>query len=285
MSNPENPIVTKFYSKRILEEIDEYCVKTYDGGHRNHLGASLIGDDCKRRLWYILRWCQKEEFDGRKLRLFNRGHREEERFLEWLEGIGCNVLGVDIDGNQHRISDCLGHFGGSLDGKGFLPEKYDIKEQILFEFKTNKTGSEFDKLAKVGMIVAKPQHFAQMSTYGYKEGLNFCLYLNINKNDDTFYVELVKLDHNLGKQMIAKAEQIIFSQVAPERISENLTYFKCSYCHFKQICHFQKDPEKNCRSCINARPVEDAQWFCSHFNSVIPAEFIKTSCPEWVKIC
>ena len=54
--NLDAPGVAKALAKRILEEIDEYCVRTYDGGHRSHLGASLIGRECKRYLWYVFRW-------------------------------------------------------------------------------------------------------------------------------------------------------------------------------------------------------------------------------------
>ena len=93
-------------ASRIAKDIDEYCVKTYDKGHRNHLGASLIGDKCSRKLWYIFRWCFREKTDGRKQRLFNRGHREEDRFIEWLEGIGAKVCYENYEGFcYHAESD------------------------------------------------------------------------------------------------------------------------------------------------------------------------------------
>jgi len=76
------PGVATALAKRILEEIDEYCVRAYDGGHRSHLGASLIGRECKRYLWYVFRWCLHEKTTGRQQRLFNHGHREEARFIE-----------------------------------------------------------------------------------------------------------------------------------------------------------------------------------------------------------
>jgi len=272
-------------SKRLKDDIDRYCVETYDGGHRNHLGASLIGSECKRKLWYTFRWCYREIFDGRMQRLFNRGHREEERFLEWLRGIGCVVSDVTDDGKQHRISDVMGHFGGSLDGKGYLPKHYEIEEKVLFEFKTNGTGKGFNDLVAKGMILSKEQHYAQTCTYGLKENLNYCAYLNINKNDDNLHLEVVKLDHNLGKQMIVKAEQIILSQEPPERLSDNPTFFKCQYCGFKEGCHFGKESEKNCRSCKNARPVENACWYCEIHNAIIPKEYIPAACGQYYPIC
>ncbi len=286
------PGVAKALAKRILEEIDEYCVRTYDGGHRSHLGASLIGRECKRYLWYVFRWCLHEKTTGRQQRLFNRGHREEARFIEWLEGIGFKVWFENRDEGpnekgeypQYRISDVMGHFGGSLDGIAVLPERYGIEEPVLLEFKTNGTGAGFNKLADDGMPIAKPEHFAQTSTYGKKYNFRYCVYLNINKNDDSLHIEVVKLNHNLGEQMIMKAEQIIMSQTAPARLSDNPTFHKCGYCHMKEVCHKGAVPEVNCRSCAFARPVENAEWFCEVHNGNIPKDFIPKACPSYKAI-
>ena len=286
------PGVAKALAKRILEEIDEYCVRTYDGGHRSHLGASLIGRECKRYLWYVFRWCLHEKTTGRQQRLFNRGHREEARYIEWLEGIGFKVWFENRDEGpnekgefpQYRISDVMGHFGGSLDGIAVLPERYGIAEPVLLEFKTNGTGAGFNKLADDGMPIAKPEHFAQTSTYGKKYNFRYCVYLNINKNDDSLHVEVVKLNHSLGEQMIMKAEQIILSQTAPARLSDNPTFHKCGYCHMKEVCHKGAVPERNCRSCKHAHPVENAEWFCDVHNGVIPKEFIPQACPSYIPI-
>ena len=286
------PGVAKALAKRILEEIDEYCVRTYDGGHRSHLGASLIGRECKRYLWYVFRWCLHEKTTGRQQRLFNRGHREEARFIEWLEGIGFKVWFENRDEGpnekgeypQYRISDVMGHFGGSLDGIAILPERYGIAEPVLLEFKTNGTGAGFNKLADDGMPIAKPEHFAQTSTYGKKYNFRYCVYLNINKNDDSLHIEVVKLNHNLGEQMIMKAEQIIMSQTAPARLSDNPTFHKCGYCHMKEVCHKGAVVEVNCRSCAFARPVENAEWLCEVHNGNIPKDFIAKACPSYKAI-
>lgn len=290
----EAPGVAKAVSRKILSEIDEYCVTAYDGGHRKHLGASLIGHSCSRYLWYVFRWCFREKHSGRQQRLFNRGHREEARFIEWLEGIGVKVWFENRDAvpnekgeyPQYRISGALGHFGGSLDGIAVLPERYGIAEPVLLEFKTNGTGAGFSKLTSDGMAVAKPQHFCQTSTYGASEGYNFnwVLYLNICKNDDDLHVELVKLNHKLGKQMYEKAERIIFAESAPARLSDNPTYKDCSWCAAKDICHKGAIPEKNCRSCKHSKPIEGGQWFCGIHSASIPEEFISQGCASYIPV-
>lgn len=58
---------------------------------RDHLGGSMIGEKCERKLVYSFRWAKLPGHNGRMLRLFNRGHREEERFVGYLRRIGANV--------------------------------------------------------------------------------------------------------------------------------------------------------------------------------------------------
>lgn len=78
-------------ARQIATDIDEYCRQAFDDGHRTHLGASLIGRDCGRELWYVFRWVKQIKHDGRMLRLFRRGHFEEPRFASYLRGIGSDV--------------------------------------------------------------------------------------------------------------------------------------------------------------------------------------------------
>lgn len=277
--------VTTLLAKNLKADIDEYCQQTYDDGHRSHLGASLIGDPCRRKLWYVFRWVKHEKFSGRMYRLFNRGHREEMRFTEWLRGIGAQLWTHQEDGTtQIRINDCNGHFGGSIDGVIILPKRYGYDKPMLTEFKTNGTGSGFKKLQESLMPIAKPMHWAQTCTYGAKMGFEHVAYLNICKNDDDLHIEITKLDHSHGNQMIAKAESIIVSDIAPPKLSTDPTYYICKSCDFNGICHNGEKTEVNCRSCRFAKPVENAQWFCDKHNGTIPKEYIPQACGEYVGI-
>lgn len=290
------PGVANKIAQRVATEIDSYCVRTYDGGHRTHLGASLIGRSCKRYLWYVFRWCKRAPTTGRKQRLFNRGHREEARFIEWLEGVGFKVwfedrnAQPDENGNypQYRISDCDGHFGGSLDGIAQFPPGWGIDEPVLLEFKTHGTGQGFNKLKDNKMPVEKKDHYAQTSTYGVKYKFRYVLYLSINKNDDDLHVELAQLNWTLGEQMIKKASEIIFTLQPPPKLSESPTYFECKYCDMLDICHEGAVVDRNCRSCVNARPVENGGWWCElhspEANDCIPKDVIPVGCPSYKAI-
>lgn len=268
--------------EQIEDEIDEYCVKLYDDGeHRNHLGASIIGEPCSRQLWYTFRWCKRKTFDGRMLRLFQVGHDAEPRFAKYLEGIGFEVTRIDpATGKQFRMIGCNGHYGGSVDALVKAPARYNLTEDLVFlgEFKTNNTGSGFANVEKLGVSKAKPKHFAQACQYGYKFNLKYCIYLIENKNDSDMTVKIFELDLTYGRALEKKADDIINSPTPPAKISETPSYFECTYCDYKDICHGNEKVEINCRSCKFAQPVADAQFHCHRWQSIIPVDVIKKGC-------
>lgn len=245
-----------------------------------------MGHECSRHLWYVFRWVLHVKHSGRMQRLFDRGKREEARFVEWLRGIGCEVWEFEdaATKKQYRISGVMGHYGGSLDGIVRLPPKYGIQEPLIAEFKTNGTGSGFTSLRDKGVSVSKPRHFAQMSIYGKYYNLRYGLYNNINKNDDDYHIEIVALDWNLATILEQKAEAVITSQEPPPQLSFNEASFECKYCDFVGICHRDETVEKNCRSCVHAIPVENAEWRCAQYGMTIPKDFIPKGCDKWKTI-
>ena len=277
-------------SDSLKRDIDAHCVKTYDDGHRGHLGASVIGKACSRALWYGFRWASHATFSGQQYRLFQRGHFEEQRFVEYLEGIGCEVevFAPNTDHiknkgkRQIRISACEGHFAGSVDCIIQLPKAYGIEQKVLGEFKTQGC-QKFPKLVEEGCQINKGVHFAQQSIYGYKLGLQYSVYMVVNKNTDDLHIELIKLDWDLGKELEEKAERIIYSQEPLPRIAMSSSYYECKYCDYKDVCWFDKSFDKNCRSCVRSKPIADANWECEKFG-VIPKEFIKSGCGEWITL-
>lgn len=263
----------------IKSEVDQYSIASLKDDPRTHLGASIIGHDCAAYCWNTFRWLKQEQFDGRMHRLFNRGHLEEQRFIDWLRGVGFEVHDKDIDGNQFRFADCEDHYGGSLDA---LLYRYDTG-RILGEFKTHNAKS-FLKLQDEKVIKSKPQHYKQMCSYGPYYGLEHALYCAANKDTDELYFEMVAIDYTIGEQMKLRAHNIINSQVQPQKISQSAAFFTCKYCHFNGICFKGEAPEKNCRSCINAKPSRNGKWFCMKHKAHIPADFIPQGCDDWYRI-
>lgn len=230
---------------------------------RSHLGASLIGRKCTRELWYAFRWAKSVIHMGRIVRLFNRGHAEEPRFVALLLMIGCQVWQYDDKGKQFKISDVYGHFGGSLDGVATGIPDIPIGEPCLTEFKTHSEKS-FIKLRVDGVKIAKPEHYVQMQTYMHKMDLKYALYMAVNKNDDELYAEIIYYDQDVGPQHIRRAYHIVSEVEAPKRISTNPAWFECKFCDYKGICHGKDIPAQNCRTCMYSTPLIDGskQWHC-----------------------
>lgn len=236
-----------------------------DEGFRSHMGASLIGGECARKIWYGFRWSTKPTFGGRTLRLFNRGHLEEARMIACLLTIGCQVYQQDENGNQFRIHDAGGHFGGSGDGVAVGLPDLAPGTAALLEFKTHNDASFKKLLLPEGVRGCKFEHYVQMQTYMRKMGLACALYLAVNKNNDELYGEIVTLNVEIAEQFIDRARKIIPMQVAPARMSESPGFFQCKWCDDHPVCHRKAMPVRNCRTCEFARPnTEDGKWWCDN---------------------
>jgi len=284
------------------KDIADTSVRDFEEGPRTHLGASIMGKSCNRYKWGVFRWLRHEQFNGRMHRLFKRGHREEPHFIERLRAVGFTIFEHDPEtGKQFRIVGAGGHYGGSGDGMGYAPSHYGIEGAGVIEFKTHNEKS-FAKLAgkietKVPDIVrknpegvkkSKPEHFGQMCQYGRAYGLRWGLYCAINKETDEYYFEWVELDWNLADRLFRDAEFIVTSQTPPPKIADSIAFFDCKYCAQGSICHAGAKPDVNCRSCVHARAIDNAEWWCDlhspEANAPIPKDVIPKACPSWQSI-
>lgn len=227
---------------------------------RSHLGASLIGRDCARAIWYGWHWVTRPSFPGRIIRLFNRGHLEEPRFAALLKMIGCTVWQYDDQGNQFRIKGYKGHYGGGLDSVILgIPEMPTVAG--LGEFKTHNDKS-FQKVKDEGVRSAKFDHYVQQQQYMGKHNLPFSLYMAVNKNDDEIYAEVVPFDQENFQAFENRAQTLIDMRDPPPRINNSPGWYQCRFCDHKDTCHGTKLPERNCRTCIRGFPVDNGEWVC-----------------------
>jgi hypothetical protein len=251
--------------QRVLPHIGD-AYRGAEDGFRSHLGASVLGQECGRAIWYGFRWFTKPKFSGRILRLFNRGHLEEGRVIAALLTIGVQIYQQDAEGKQFRISDVGGHFGGSGDGVAVGIPDVPAGTPCLLEFKTHNDKS-FQKLVKEGVRGAKFEHWVQMQTYMSKMGIPVALYGAVNKNDDSLWLEIVHLDSPSAAQFRDRARTIILMREAPKRLSESPGWFECKWCDHNPICHHKALPVRNCRSCVYSEARETGGWYCTNPSS------------------
>lgn len=230
---------------------------------RRYLGASIIGKECKRAVWYDFRWTTPVAFSGRMLRLFDTGNHEEARFVKDLRDIGCTVYAFDpTTGKQFEFDDHHGHMAGHMDACGEkIPE--GGKAWHVLEFKTHSSKS-FAELRKKGVKESKPEHYAQMMMYMGWSGMERALYLAKDKDTDELYAERVRFDQGEFDRLRARAASIIFDAGMPLRISDDPAHWQCKMCNHYELCHGQRGAQKNCRTCIYATPTKDgnATWVC-----------------------
>ena len=264
--------------KHIHNAGDAFCGESPP--FRGHLGASLIGRECTRELWYSFHWATKKEFGGRMQRLFNRGHLEEPRFVALLEMIGCTVWQVDAQGRQFRVEGHRGHFGGSIDAViSGLPEMGATP--VLGEFKTHNDKS-FKKLTDEGVQATKWEHFVQMQTYMGKLKLPAALYMAVNKNDDDLYAEIVSFDEAVYKRYQERSVIVIETVTAPVRVNQSPGWFKCKICDHKAVCHGTDLPERNCRTCAHAAVADNKTWTCKAKGKNLTEEEQLAGCPTYL---
>lgn len=249
---------------------------------RPHMGASQIGHPCRRYLWLSFRWAFRPKFPGRILRLFRRGHHEENWIVEDLKLAGIEISDKDPETNrQYFFKD--GHFGGSMDGiiESGVPEA--PTKRHVFEAKTHSLKSFKDVVAK-GVEKSKPIHYAQMQVYMQRNGIDRALYYAVCKDNDEIYTERVRLKDAEAKKLNNKAQEIIASERMPEPLSADPTWFECKFCDAWDQCHgSQTTKEVNCRTCAHSTALRDGAWHCARWDSEIPAvEFQRSGCDDHV---
>lgn len=260
---------------RAIYQAYEAANEQYDS-----LGISVgeIGTECDRALFYAFRWAsQPEKFDGRMLRLFDTGNREEDRLVEDLQRIG-----IEVWGQQDKIRLAAGHIRGKCDGIGLgIPEA--PKTVHLLEFKsTNEKGMK--ELQKKRCKEAKPLHYGQCQIGMHAFGLTRALYLAVCKNTDTLYAERIEYDAAYCLRQIARVERIVQAHEPPSRISDNPDFFGCRFCKHHAVCHEGAWPRVHCRSCLHSTPEmsgdgDRPHWSCARWGKPLSIDEQKAGCP------
>ena len=270
--------------------------------HRWHIGASDVAHECPRHLWYVWRWAFSPKFDGRILRLFQRGHRMEEHFANDLKAAGCVIYTHDYDGKQFEYGTLWNHCKVHLDSLALVPQKDGKTLFMIIEMKT-MSEKRFAKLEKLGVKDAHPDYYRQMQTQllvarkscepidkipdrpvepSYKppnikhRKLDGVIFFAENKNTDDIYIEQVFPDEHLQNEIEVLLNQLIDpTKPAPPPLDCSTSSPPCKWCDFKSICRDNEyhQIEKNCRTCFFGNPIArgtqklqsflDGQWECS----------------------
>lgn len=238
------------------------------------LGASGIGYECSREVWYNWRGFSKGDFPGRILRLFETGYIQEDRVVADLRKAGYEVFEKDGFGKQFTYTYSNGHFVYKSDGviKVDTPHVLEVKS-------SNKNG--YEKLVKSGVQKIKPEHYAQMQIGCFLMDIPDALYVVVCKDDESYYVEQIKADPEYQSRLCKKIDDIVQATIAPIGISPDGTAWGCKYCDHKGLCAGTAEPVKTCRSCQNATVVSNGDWACGLDGVVLSQEKQLEACSDY----
>lgn len=255
-------------TKDLLNRIDVKIIEEHEKEERRgYLGISGIGTPCDRALWLGFHWATFEKFDGRKLRLFARGHEEEARFIKWLKPICQELLPINPKtGKQWKVTAHNDIMSGHTDGVCKIDDVW-----YLLEFKTHGDKSYKELLKLKAVKTAKPEHYAQMQQYMHLMKIGQALYFAINKNTDDIYIEVVPYDPDYAILDFHRALDCITDEdgTASIKISESATWWQCNMCKHKPVCKGGQLPERNCRTCRHSVACVKELWVCNKLDKTL----------------
>ena len=212
---------------------------------REYLGASRLGVACERALQYEYAQAPVDpgrDFQGRLLRIFERGHVMEDCLVAWLRDAGFDLRTRKADGGQYGFSVAGGRLRGHIDGVivGGPDLGHGFAYPALWEAKCLGSKS-WRELHKSGLAVAKPVYAAQVATYQAYLDLHEhpALFTALNADTMEIYIELVPFDAALAQRMSDRAAKVITATEAGELLPRSFTdatHFECRMCAWQDRC-------------------------------------------------
>jgi hypothetical protein len=245
-----------------LRAIQKALEEGHDDWESVGVPAGDIGLECDRQIWLAFRRASvPEEITWRKRRIFERGNIEEERLLDLLRMIGCQVWG-----EQDRVRAVGGHLRGKIDGRALGIIEAPKTEHII-ECKSAKD-SVFQKVKKEGVKAGKPEHYATFQFYMFGLGVDRVQYMMSGKDDEDLHLERVNYDVDFALRAVARIERIVNMPEPPSRLCSKRDDFRGMFCRQAEVCWQEAWPRAHCRTCLHSSPIMDgnAGWDCARWS-------------------
>jgi hypothetical protein len=213
---------------------------------RSYLGASALGDECERKLWYSIRpEVPRIPFNAASLKRFEDGHHGEAVMANRLRMVPGIELWTLDDKTGGQIGGTLydGQFGWHVDGviRGLLqaPETPHVWEHKQVGQK------KYDELRKLKSTLGEKAALAAWDPVYYAQGVLYLELLDLTRHYLTagtpggrdFISCRTEANSVMAKALISKAGRVLAAKEPPSRLSERPEYFKCRWCDFREACH------------------------------------------------
>lgn len=214
--------------KKLSKLIDK--IKTKPDEPRPYIGASSIGSDCMRQIWYGYKGYEGEQHTPRMQRNIDIGKRFESMVLDWLEAAGVKVERPSEKNNYLSFSDNeITYFCGHADA--LLP-----KLDAVIDVKVIKASS-WREFVRKGLFSWSPVYYAQLQSYMGMGDIPYAYLMALNKDTGELHDERIAFDANYYKSLKMRAEMIAISESEPPRVSNHPGWWLCKICKYKGVCH------------------------------------------------
>lgn len=273
-----------------LEAADKALETSYNASQRigSSIGMGSLGNPCSRALFFKFRRAKNVEFNAKTIKMFIDGHHGEDVQAERLRAVDGVVLETinPLTGKQYEFTEFNGHVRGFCDGI-ITGLRQNPEEFYVWEHKQTAQ-KKFDALLK--LIEKFPEHevlqnwdenyYAQSQLYMKYSGIKQH-YLTVASAGGRDTISVITLyDEDYANQLIKKAERIIFTNDAPERINNSPAFYLCKWCDYHDICHSKEIPAMNCRTCLHSTPEVGGNWSCTKHDIDIGENFEHVGCDK-----
>lgn len=227
-----------------LEAMRTSAEKNQRKESRNYVGASGIGKECARQIWYNYKGFSSKPIPSSGLFNIEDGYRTEELTANRLKMVdGIELVTHRKNGEQFGFSDLNNKFKGHCDGfiRGLIQAP---KTEHVWECKSSghKAFSAFKKAKeKFGDKNALKEwnytYYVQAQLYMHYFGMSRH-YTTVALSGGRDYLSCrTEYKESIALKYIERAKGIINAVEPPKRIREEPDYYICKMCNFKEICH------------------------------------------------
>ena len=216
----------------IIAQIDKALeIRTRGTKKRDYLGASQLGEECDRKIWYTYHR-PSPKIEPRVQRIFDMGNLIEDYLIKILIESGLEVWDTDKEtGKQFGFVD--GPVKGHCDG--VIKDIPESSKPHLLEIKSAKN-SRFNDIKKNGIQSSNDQYWVQAQVYAHKLKLERILFIVMNKDTSELYKERFHVEHIIAEGAITRGKEIVAMKTEPKRADKSSTFYNCKWCNFREEC-------------------------------------------------
>ena len=219
-------------TKNTLTKIIEQSQESINSNPRDYIGASIIGSDCTRQIWYEFNGYTGSSVPNKTKRTWEIGKKLESLVMDWLKNTDIRISDTWWDLESSKFDFFRGHIDCmwmELSGNEFVP-------YAIVEIKTAKDAS-FKIFVNKGLRAWSYQYYCQIQAYMGMSGIHSAYILVLNKDNSELSDELVTFDEEVYESLKDKAKRVYNYATEPPRINDSPYWFQCKLCKYNKECH------------------------------------------------